>query len=286
MRFLGWAAFLLLLSPLVMADADRQDWIGEYGINHDGHPGTLRITQGKCRRGLPCTGLAVQYADENGTEYRGSVLVVDENGQHMRFTINFPGNAQIFDVYIFSFDKSKLAGTTLWGGRTFGVMAQKRVGHMPAGLTETVGMAGHVPKPKVVVRPGEGLDPTGIPTRSLLPDGTIQLRYADGSVKTKRVGQCGWSTLYPDGHTQEPMCVRAEVIPIVPPPPPSGSPEERWLELQDNNLLAIIQTVLGGTDSTDYKNYLHNYENPPDPVLYKRIYYRTQAIAELTSTPH
>ena len=67
---------------------------------------------------------------------------------------------------------------------------------------------------------------------------------------------------------------------------PTGSKEEHWLEAHDGNLLEIIQTVLGGADSESYQNYLQNYENPPNPVLYKRIFYRTLALAELTSTPH
>ena len=38
----------------------------------------------------------------------------------MRFYINFPNNKQVFDAYLFSWDKTKLAGTTYWHGRTFG----------------------------------------------------------------------------------------------------------------------------------------------------------------------
>ncbi len=286
MRSLGWIACLLLLTPLLMADADRQDWIGEYAMNHDGHPGTLRILQGRCRRGLPCTELAIRYADERGTEYAGSVLALDDSGQHLRFSIAFPGNAQIFDVYIFSFDKTKLAGTTVWGGRTFGVMAQKRMARMAASeIAASAALAGRVPTHEMGGAPTRRPEPTGTPTRTMLADGSIALTYPDGTVKTKRVGHCGWNTRYPDGHTQGDMCTMMQSMPLVPPTPPDGSPEELWLRAQDSNLLEIIQKVLGGINSPDYQNYLRNYENPPDPVLFKRIFHRTQAIADLTSIP-
>src|SRR5262245_20453797 len=50
---------------------------------------------------------------------------VDDNNQHMAFVVFFPGNPQRFDVYLFSWDKSKMAGTTVWQGRTFGTFAEK-----------------------------------------------------------------------------------------------------------------------------------------------------------------
>lgn len=285
MRSLGWIACLCLLTPvLLFGDADRQDWLGEYTMNHDGHPGMLHITAAKCR--MPCIGLRVQYFDERGTEYSGAVSALDDNGQHMRFTIEFPGNAQVFDVYIFSFDKNKLAGTTVWSGRTFGVMAQKVMRPNLAAVALGRPAMVHIrPEAVRVVGPGAShAQPTGTPTRSVLPDGTIQLKYPDGTVKTKKVGGCGWSTRFPDGTATNAMCMEMQVIPVVPPTPASGSAEDRWLQAQDSNLLEIIRDILGGANSTDYQNYQQAYENPPDPVLYKRIFFRTNAISELTST--
>jgi hypothetical protein len=43
----------------------------------------------------------------------------------MVFYIDFPDNRQKFDAYLFSWDKSKMAGTTYWGGRPFGFFATK-----------------------------------------------------------------------------------------------------------------------------------------------------------------
>jgi hypothetical protein len=290
------ACFLLFLVPVQLrADADRQDWIGEYAMNHDGHLGTLRIMPSirKCSR-MPCPGLEVQYVDEHGAAYTGSVDVLDQAGQHMTFTLEFPGNPQVFNVYIFSFDKTKLAGTTVWGGRTFGVLAArsgagspvmagdparalaKRPGMMAAQQVGIRQMGG--------VAPASGT-PSGTPTRVLLPNGAIELHYPDGTVRTGRIGGCGWDTRYPDGRLVRANCTYAAVIPIVPPLPPSGSAEERWLQGQDQNLLGILRGLLGGADSSNFQNYVQNYENPPDPVIYKRIYFRTRAISEFASIP-
>jgi hypothetical protein len=291
------AYLLLFLFPVVLyADADLQDWIGEYAMNQDGHLGTLRIVASKRKcRSLPCPGLEAQYVDERGAAYSGSVDVLDQNGQHITFTVELPGVSQIFNLYIFSVDKTKLAGTMAWGNRTFGVSAT-RSGVVPPMAAGPSNLA--VKRPAIVATerarvgiagiasgtPPSGT-PSGTPTRVLQADGTIELHYPDGTVRSKKIGQCGWGTRYADGHFVPPMCTFAAVIPLVPPPPPSGSPEEIWLKGQDVELLGILQKILGGADSSNFQNYTQNYENPPDPAIYKRIYFRTAAIFEFSSIP-
>jgi hypothetical protein len=300
-RALALMTCVFLLFPLLLfADADRQDWIGEYAMNHDGHPGTLRIvpSRRKCRS-MPCPGLEVQYVDDHGAAYSGTVDVLDENGQHVAFTVEFPGNPQVFNVYIFSFDKTKLAGTTVWGGRTFGVLATKSGAASPMVAAEAEKPVAKRPamiaaERVAVANRGTGTiapaylpsgTPSGAPSRVLLPDGTVEWHYPDGTVRSKRIGGCGLDIHYPDGRFVRANCTFAQVIPLVPPPPPSGSPEESWLRAQDADLLGILQGILGGANSADFQNYVQNYENPASPVIYKRIYYRTRAISELTSSP-
>lgn len=120
-------AFLLILPATTFADAAKQDWFGTWAMNHDGFPGTLTITDTKvdCAGPLWCD-MAVRYTDNKNVKFTGQIEKIDSNGQHMVFYINFPGNRQKFDAYIFSWDKGKLAGTTYWGGRTFGFLALKR----------------------------------------------------------------------------------------------------------------------------------------------------------------
>jgi hypothetical protein len=275
--------FLLLCPCLMRAAITPQDWVGSYQMNHDGHVGMLSVSlsTAKCAK-LPCPGLAVQYRDEHGASYGGIVTALDDEGQHMAFTIEFPGAPQRFDVYLFSFDKTRMAGTTVWGGRVFGVMGTKsnlKLGAIAAQQVKPMGVAGAA----ATTLAGAS---TGTPTRVVLPNGTVELHYADGTVKSKRIGSCGWSVRTPDGRVVNPQCIEADVIPIVPPPPPAGSPAAQWLSAESDRLLEVLQGLLGGANSRDFHNYQANYENPPDPALYKRIYFRTLAITELTSVPH
>jgi hypothetical protein len=119
-------AILILVPTAVFADARKEDWYGAWAMNHDGHTGTLRIgdTKVDCAGPLWCD-MKVSYVDTSGREYRGTILRIDDSGQHMSFQIDFPGNRQKFDAYIFSWQKTNLAGVTYWGGRTFGFYARK-----------------------------------------------------------------------------------------------------------------------------------------------------------------
>ena len=111
------APFLLIgivLFPLTaLADAQVHEWIGQYNMDHDGWVGTLSI-------------LVLRYTDAQGHTLTGKIATIDQQFQHMVFTINFPNNTQKFDAYLFSWDKTKMAGTTYGGGRTFGFFAMKR----------------------------------------------------------------------------------------------------------------------------------------------------------------
>jgi hypothetical protein len=118
---------LLLFPATLLADAEKGEWFGQWAMNHDGFAGTLRIvdTKADCASSAWCD-MAISYVDNKGVRHAGRIEKIDDKGQHMVFYINFPGNRQKFDAYIFSWDKQKLAGTTYWGGRTFGFYASKR----------------------------------------------------------------------------------------------------------------------------------------------------------------
>ena len=120
-------AFLLFLPATTFADANKEEWFGTWAMNHDGFAGTLTISDTKvdCAGPLWCD-MAVRYVDSKGVKFTGRIERIDSKGQHMVFYINFPGNTQKFDAFIFSWDKGKLAGTTYWGGSTFGFLANKR----------------------------------------------------------------------------------------------------------------------------------------------------------------
>src|SRR5882724_4754966 len=112
MKILQLLLCLVVLSPVrLMADAQISEWVGQYNMNHDGHLGTLLIRDLKldCATSPWCS-LLVRYTDANGTQFAGRIERVDQNSQHMVFVIDFPGNSQKFDVYLFSWDKNKMAG--------------------------------------------------------------------------------------------------------------------------------------------------------------------------------
>lgn len=118
---------LLLFPANLFADAVKKEWFGDWAMNHDGFAGTLRIAELKadCASSAWCD-MAISYVDNKGDRHTGSIEKIDEKWQHMAFFINFPGNRQKFDAYIFSWDKLKMAGTTSWQGRTFGFYATKK----------------------------------------------------------------------------------------------------------------------------------------------------------------
>ncbi len=118
---------LLLFPTNIFADAQKQEWFGDWAMNHDGLAGTLRIadTKADCASSLWCD-MAISYLDDKGVRHTGKIEKIDDKWQHMAFVINFPNNQQKFDAYIFSWDKSKMAGTTVWGNRKFGFYATKK----------------------------------------------------------------------------------------------------------------------------------------------------------------
>ena len=118
---------LMALSSVLLADAQKHEWFGEWSMNHDGHTGMLHISDSKvdCATSVWCD-MVISYTDSQGRTYRGRIDGLNDRLQHMAFSISFPGNTQKFDAYIFSWDKTKLAGRTYWGGRTFGFYALKK----------------------------------------------------------------------------------------------------------------------------------------------------------------
>lgn len=114
----------LSFAVLAFADANVADWTGKYAMNHDGWVGTLSITDTKADcASSPWCALALNYVDGKGKKVRGRIEKIDQKLQHMVFFLEFPDHKQKFDAYLFSWDKTKMAGTTYWNGRTFGFYA-------------------------------------------------------------------------------------------------------------------------------------------------------------------
>jgi hypothetical protein len=242
------AASLLLTEP-VLADAQKNDWLGVWQMTHDGHKGTLRIT----RLNVACTDrewcdMQVAYLDSSGKLFNASIERIDDQGQHMVFYINFPGNRQRFDAYLFSWDKLSLAGTTYWRGRTFGFAATK---------------SKRAPERA-----------TGVVTRTILAGGIAEVRYADGT--RKQISSGSTTTILPDGTRQSVIRMDTQV----PDPPllPSDSQAlKRWREHHNESLLDIIKSMV--SNDAGALNTLRTEE--ADKTLYQVISLRTRLIGRL-----
>lgn len=263
-------AMVVALTQLVRADAELREWVGVYNMNHDGHVGRLIIVDsgGPCR--VPWCGLELSYSPEGGARIPARIVDLDQARQHMTFFIDFPGNRQRFDAYLMSWDKTTLAGTTVWNGRTFGFYAVKTSGRAPASRTRVTG-------PTAPMRGAS--QPSATPAaRSVLPDGTVQTIFPDGSKMLTRPGDCTKTFVTPDGQSQRMLCSTQTQPATMPDLPGAAVP---WFNAHSDSLLSIVRSLFGG-DSASVSNYLANYEaNQPD--IYTRVKLRTELIEQLTS---
>jgi hypothetical protein len=261
--FLLWL-WILVHVPVARGDAAISDWPGQYAMNHDGHLGTLLIVDSKrdCA-GLPWCHLVLTYRDKNGVESSGRIDRIDQNFQHMLFQVEFPGNLQRFDAYLFSWNKNSIAGTTYWGGRTFGFFATR----------SDLGIAGKVARQKIPVNGASQAKGTPqAPTegyRTIGANGAVEIHYPDGSIKLPQ--RCGFIIIHPDGQRTEAVC-KSNVQPATPPPLPQNT---AWLDQENGNLLEAIRTLVGNDDGA-IQSYLSS--EGVGMSLYDRIAKRTETI--------
>ena len=99
------SAGLLLACSLAEATsaATLRDWFGTYDMNHDGWRGTLTISDSKVDCAAPAwCALVLRYRDAEGNDRRARIQRMDAQLDRMTFVIEFPGNRQRFDAYLFS----------------------------------------------------------------------------------------------------------------------------------------------------------------------------------------
>lgn len=111
--------------------------------------------------------------------------------------------------------------------------------------------------------------------RTILPDGSIEIRYPDGRRKILYEG--GHKMIYPDGRIQVYSYLSVQVD--VPPMLPSQPSIVAWLEGINQNLLNTISTLVDGNQqAVDY--YVHK-EGEKTANLYEKIQLRTAYIDRL-----
>jgi hypothetical protein len=265
------------------------EWVGVYDMTHDGHVGTLHIDDTKVDCASPAwCALRLSYVDANDTRIPAAVRGLDQDGQHMVFDILFPGNRQRFQAYLMSWDKTKMAGTTVWNGRTFGFYGAKRPAVRPIVMTGRLQAAPARGRGTAVLTPvqpstspaasGALTPPAAGGQSTIRPDGQVETLLPDGRRKLSRPGQCGWTIINTDGSEQVLSC--STQVPPANPPLPQGA-SATWLNGHNESLLNVIRGLLGN-DQTSVSNYLAASE-PPASTVYDRIRLRTSLIALLTS---
>ena len=275
--------FLMLLPTLAAADAEIQEWIGAYTMNHDGHVGILRIVDSKadCVTSPWCN-LSASYENSDGEELRVQIGVVDQAFQHMQFFVAFPGERQRFDGYLMSFDKTKMAGITNWRNQSFGFYATKLT-------TPTIPPRNFVFPNNQVLNPNDlrnrivvdvpAANLTSVEGATIRPDGSVQRLLPNGMIEIQRPGECGSIVIDPESGARVGGTACYEV-PFDNPPSPPG-PILAFLEPHAERLLSIILRLVDDNQAA-VNNYLNNFEDD-DPTIYDRIRLRADMIRLLTS---
>ncbi|MGB7786930.1 MAG: hypothetical protein WBL27_12580 [Salinimicrobium sp.] len=122
----------------------------------------------------------------------------------------------------------------------------------------------------------EDLQEPGI-RRRIMEDGTVELRYPDGTIK--RIKEGGYTIIHPDG-TQ----TGAQFIQIPPTTPPQLPADQRindYLEWQIESLFDMIKQILNN-DQESIENFLE-HENEIAQSIYDKMYIRTSYLDRLLS---
>lgn len=240
MRIVTLSALLTVFSlpNRVLSDAKVSEWIGQYKMNHDGIEGTLSILDSKqdCASSPWCN-LVLKYADRDGKSSEGKIERIDQNFQHMVFFINFLNNTQRFDAYLFSWDKTKMAGTTYWEGRSYGFFGNKVSDIDVGGSNDLL-------------------------SRTVLNNGAVELRYRDGRIVRKFKG--GYDIVLPNGQSRRISYVQVQPSELTPPPDLPAEPGLSWLDGYNAGLLGVIQDLLG-KDTVAIHNYMSSEEKMTTP---------------------
>jgi hypothetical protein len=122
--------------------------------------------------------------------------------------------------------------------------------------------------------PGEAEEEAGAPERRILPDGAVELRYPDGTIR--RLFGGGETITRPDGSSSTMLYQNAQ-----PPTPPTAPPDPAhasWLDAENARLLDIMRALVGH-DEPSIQNYLAR--EGTDRTVYERIEARTEAVGWL-----
>lgn len=113
-------------------------------------------------------------------------------------------------------------------------------------------------------------DPGGMTGRRILPDGGVEVTFADGTKKIYRGGST--ETIFPDGRRQTISAMT--VARPSPPALPSDPPVQTWIEAEAADLLETISRLVGGNQES-INNYLASEQGLS---LYQKVDKRIRCI--------
>ena len=115
---------------------------------------------------------------------------------------------------------------------------------------------------------------TGAVERRILPDGAVELRYTDGTIR--KLFRGGETITRPDGSSSTMLYQNAQ--PPTPPTAPPDASHATWLAAENARLLDIMRTLVGH-DEPSIQNYLQREGS--DRSVYQQIETRTEAVGWL-----
>ncbi|HLK08282.1 MAG TPA: hypothetical protein VKV30_10080 [Candidatus Angelobacter sp.] len=229
---------ILLMSCNAPGQTTVSDWIGEFELNQNGEPGTLVIRNSSqpCA-GTPWCGLTIALKGAKETHLQqGHIVSMDTASRRMRFDIVSLSGAQAFEAFLFTGDKSAMAGTFRSGSAIFGFYA-KKTGNGDSGPSSRSG------------QPALG---TGRKA-AISATGEVEIHYPDG--RTVLPNGCRTVIIEPDGKRRLAyQCI--ETQPPTPPPPPQDS---RWALSENATLLSIMKALVN--DDTMVQDYVRSEGN-------------------------
>lgn len=250
------AIAVAIAAPLTAAPVHEQ-WVGTYQVQIESGRGLLRIAYSPAHCGTPAACMEILFQAPGLNAY-GDVEFLDPGGTHLVFRLR--GLSQRFDCHLIRSDNPTIVGTVEWpGSRQMFYATEQGRSNVGASVQRTV-----------------------------LPDGSIQVTYPNGS--SRRVVVSSEPPMLPQSagsqgsvHGDQDRTSAGENLEPLIPDPPAGTQEAAWLTGLNESLFNTIARLLLFNDGF-IQNYLQG-ERMRVRTESNRAYYRANYIREWMAQP-